>query len=85
MLTFLDCRLCVIKQVHKEFMGGFDVKMTCDFYQIPSVQNSYIFKSKFNGFNILGTHLWQENIKCYELKQIICQNDLHFINILNMF
>jgi hypothetical protein len=31
MLTFIDCRLCVIKQVHNEFMGGFDVIMTCDF------------------------------------------------------
>jgi hypothetical protein len=43
MLTFIDCRLCVIKQVHNEFMGGFDVIMTCDFWQAPLVQNSWIF------------------------------------------
>jgi hypothetical protein len=27
----------------------------------------------------------QENIKFYELKQVMCQNDLKFINILNRF
>ncbi len=31
MLTFIDCRLCVIKQMRSEFMGGFDAIMTCDF------------------------------------------------------
>jgi hypothetical protein len=39
MLTFIDYRLCDIKQVHNEFMGGFDVIMTCAFYQTPLVQN----------------------------------------------
>jgi hypothetical protein len=40
MLTFIDFKLCDIKQVHNEFMGGFDVIMTCDFYQTPPIQNS---------------------------------------------
>lgn len=31
MLTFIDCRLCVIKQMRIEFMAGFDAIMTCDF------------------------------------------------------
>jgi hypothetical protein len=31
-LTFIDCRLHAIKQVHNQFMGGPDVIMTCDFY-----------------------------------------------------
>jgi hypothetical protein len=31
MLTFINYRLCVIKQMHNEFMGGFDAIMTCDF------------------------------------------------------
>jgi hypothetical protein len=26
-----------------------------------------------------------EKIKCYELKQVMCQNDEQFINILNQF
>ncbi len=40
MLTFIDRKLCDIKQVHKKFMGGFNVIMTCDFYQTPPVRNS---------------------------------------------
>ncbi len=32
MLTFIDCRLFVIKQVHNQFMSGLDVIMACDFY-----------------------------------------------------
>jgi hypothetical protein len=32
MLTFIDCRLLAIKQVHNQFKGGLDVIMTCDFY-----------------------------------------------------
>jgi hypothetical protein len=35
MLTFTDHKLHVIKQAHNQFMGGLDVIMTCDFYQIP--------------------------------------------------
>jgi hypothetical protein len=33
MLTFIDCRLHAIKQVHNQFMGGLDVIMIGDFYQ----------------------------------------------------
>jgi hypothetical protein len=36
---------------------------------------------KTNGLNILGTIFLHENIKCYELKQVMQQNDLNFINI----
>lgn len=32
MLTFIDYRLCAIKQVHNQFMSGLNVIMTCDFY-----------------------------------------------------
>jgi hypothetical protein len=32
MLSFIDCKLRVIKQIHTEFMGGF-VIMIGDFYQ----------------------------------------------------
>jgi hypothetical protein len=43
MLTFVDCRLCLIKQVHNQFMGGFDVILIGDFYEAPLVQDSWIF------------------------------------------
>jgi hypothetical protein len=28
---------------------------------------------------------WHKNVKCYELKQIMQQNDVDFIDILNKF
>ncbi len=37
MLSFLDCRLQVIKQVHDDFMGVLDVIVSCDFYKAPLV------------------------------------------------
>jgi hypothetical protein len=46
MLTFIDCRLRVIKQVHNQFMGGLDTIMIGDLYQAPLVWDSWIFKSK---------------------------------------
>jgi hypothetical protein len=42
--------------------------MTSDFYQASPIWNSWIFKSRIDELNILGTMFWQENIKCYELK-----------------
>jgi hypothetical protein len=74
MLSFIDCKLRVIKQVHKEFMSGLDVIIIGDFYQTFLVWKLWIFKSKLGGFNILGIKIWHENTKCYE-----------FINILNRF
>jgi hypothetical protein len=68
MLIFVDYKLVDIKETLKEFMGGLDVIMTSDFYQASPIQDSWIFKSRTNGLNILGTNFWEENIKCYELK-----------------
>jgi hypothetical protein len=33
MLTFINHKLCIIKQVHNEFMHGLDIIMTTIFYQ----------------------------------------------------
>jgi hypothetical protein len=85
MLTFIDSRLRNIKRIHNKIMGGLDVIMIGYFYQATLVQDPWILKSRINGLNVLGTHLWQENIKCYELKQVMHQNDLQFIHILNIF
>jgi hypothetical protein len=71
MLSFIVHRLHVIKQVHKEFMVGLDVVMTTNFDHIMPIQYSWIFKLKTNKFDILGTNFWNENIKCYELKQVL--------------
>jgi hypothetical protein len=37
MLTFIDHRLHILEQVHDRFMGGFNVIMTCNFYQVHFV------------------------------------------------
>ncbi len=61
-------------------MGGLDIRMIGDFYQVLLVQDSWIFSSKNIGFNILTTNFWHENVKCYELHTIMRQNDDHLIN-----
>jgi hypothetical protein len=40
MLTFIDYKLQVIKQVHKQFMGGLDAIIIGDFYQTPPIRDS---------------------------------------------
>jgi hypothetical protein len=43
--------------------------MKCDFYQTPIIQDSWIFKSKDDGFSVLWTIFWHEDVlKCYELR-----------------
>jgi len=58
MLALIDKKLHVIKQVHNQFMGGLDIIMTCDFYEGPSIKDSWIFKRKLDGFNIIGLNCW---------------------------
>ncbi len=57
MLSFIDSRLCIIKQVHDDFMGGLNVIMLSDFYQAPLVRNSWILKPRLDGLNIFGTNI----------------------------
>jgi hypothetical protein len=51
-LAFIDCRLCVIKQIHKQLMGGLDVIMIIYFYQTPLTQGSWI-----SNLIIFGVHM----------------------------
>jgi hypothetical protein len=60
-------------------MGGLDLIMIGDFYEAPMVQDSWIYSSKYIGFNILATNFWHENVKCYELHKIMRQNDVHLL------
>ncbi len=71
MLSFIYCRLCVIKQVQNEFMGGLDVIMTNDFYQALLVLDSWIFKPIIYIFNSITINYWSKYAPCYELKQIM--------------
>jgi hypothetical protein len=54
MLSFIDHRLHIIKQVHNEFMGGLDVIITSDFYQALLIRDSWIFKPITNTFNTIA-------------------------------
>ncbi len=56
-------------------MGNFD--------QTHLVWDLWVFKSKDDGFNILGTKFWHENVKFYELQQIMQQNDMQLIFWIN--
>jgi hypothetical protein len=54
MLTFIDHRLHIIKEVHKKFMGGLYIIMTSDFYLILLIKDSWIFILKIDGFDIFN-------------------------------
>jgi hypothetical protein len=57
-----------MKPSHKKFMGDFNVIITCNFYQVPQVQDSCVFKSKTKTPNILQTNFWHEIINVTNLK-----------------
>jgi hypothetical protein len=71
MLFFIDRKLCIIKQVHNEFMGGLNVIMTSDFYQTPLVQNSRIFKPITNIFNTIALTYSLEHVQRYKLQEMM--------------
>ncbi len=62
-----------------------DVIITSDLYQLQLVCDVRVFKIKMNNIHSLTPNFWMERIKCYELKQIMHQNDEEFIIILNQF
>jgi len=68
-----------------KFFGNLDVIITCDVYQVQPICDARIFRINMNNIDSLATNFWMEKIKCYELKQVMCQSDEQFINILNQF
>jgi hypothetical protein len=56
-------------------MDGLDVIRMGSFHQTPFGWHSWFFKSK-DGLNNLGIEFCHENIECYELQQIMWQNDI---------
>ncbi len=71
--------------MHTKFFGNLDVIIIGDFYQIQLVRDARVFKVNMNNIDSLMPNFWMEKINCYELKQIMHQNDEQFINILNQF
>ncbi len=66
-------------------MENLDVIIIGDFYQVQLVRDVGVFKINVNNIDSLSPNFWMEKIKCYELKQVMRQNDEQFINILNQF
>lgn len=59
MLTFIDYKLCDIKQYTTNLWVALMLYWCIgDFYQASSIQDLWIFKLKTNAFNILGTIFW---------------------------
>ncbi len=60
-------------------MGGLNGK----FWSNASCMRFVGFQSKDDDFNILGTKFWHENVKFYELQQIMQQNIMQLIFWIN--
>ena len=72
-------------RAHNNFMGGLDVIVIGDLYQAPLVRDAWIFIFQSFCLNELAPNFWKEWAKCYELVQVMWQEDLQFIGILNQF
>jgi hypothetical protein len=84
-LKFIDFQLKSIRHIHTYFFWNLDVIIIGDFYQVQPIYDARVFKTNVNNIDSLVPNFWMEKIKCYELKQIMCQSDEQFINILNWF
>jgi hypothetical protein len=62
-----------------------DVIIIGDLYQVQHVHDIGVFKTNINNIDSLALNFWMEKTKCYELKQVMCQSDEQFINILKRF
>jgi hypothetical protein len=71
--------------MHTNFFGNFDVNIIGVFYQVQLVRDARVFKTNMNNIDSLTPNFWMENIKYYELKQVMHQHVEQFINILNQF
>jgi hypothetical protein len=69
--------------VHTKFFGNLDAIIIGDFYQVQLVHDVGFFKINMNNIDSLAPNFWMEKIKCYELKQVMCQSDEQFFNLLN--
>jgi hypothetical protein len=71
--------------MHTNVFGNFDVIIIGVFYQVQLVRDARAFKTNMNNIDSLTLNFWMENIKYYELKQVMHRHVEQFINILNQF
>lgn len=56
------------------------------FFQASPLRDEWIFKKiLLGGFDEIALEFWLDEIKCYELHIVTPQNNMQFINILNVF
>ena len=68
----------------KEIFGGLHIILIGDFYQLPPVMDSYIFKDNPFNYGPLATNLWTTYFQNFLLTEIMRQcGDHQFHDILN--
>jgi hypothetical protein len=61
--------------MHINVFGNLNVIIIGDFYQVQLSHDARVFKTNMNNIDNLTPNIWMENIKCYELNQIMHQSD----------
>jgi len=61
--------------MHLNIFGNLNVIIIGDFYQVQLSHDARVFKTNMNNIDNLTPNIWMENIKCYELNQIMHQSD----------
>lgn len=83
MFNFINLRLQGIRGCTKPF-GGISVVAVGDLFQLKPVMDSWIFKQRCDGLQVLGTNLWKDLFSFYELEKLMRQrDDLEFAQLLN--
>jgi hypothetical protein len=83
--SFIDLHLRSIKHAHNLVFGNMDVIITSDLYQAPPVQDKWVFQRMLDSIDALRINFWLDCFHCFELFQVMRQNDEQFIEVLNRF
>jgi hypothetical protein len=60
-----------MKHIQNKFFDGVDVIMTGDFYQAPTMKDSWIFQNVKDNVNASTSNVWKTYVQCYELNKVM--------------
>lgn len=83
MLYNIDRRLHQIKYTPKIPFGNIDIVFCGDFYQAQTICDAWIFKEPTIEKEKIPYTFWIDNVKFFELRNVIRQTNQHFIYVLN--